>query len=81
MGECECECECGWPCRYVIQETDEHGNPYFMYMADNWVHGGPNGLIDASYVWLPMQFEPNSVIIKPLVSWDTRDPFANMSRV
>jgi len=24
-------------------------------MADNWVHGGPKGLVDASYVWLPIK--------------------------
>jgi hypothetical protein len=35
---------------YVVQQTDASGNPYFIYMADNWIHGGPNGLIDASCV-------------------------------
>lgn len=62
--------------RYVVQETDRNGQPYFVYMSDNWVHGGPNGLIDASYVWLPIQFEENDVVLKPLTSWDLEDPFA-----
>lgn len=45
---------------FVVQHKDAEGKPYFIYMADNWVHGGPAGLIDASYIWLPMQFFPNN---------------------
>eukprot|EP00041_Stephanoeca_diplocostata_P015426 m.294371 g.294371 ORF g.294371 m.294371 type:complete len:487 (+) comp20032_c0_seq2:54-1514(+) len=61
---------------YVVQMEDKNGQSYFMYMADNWVHGGPNGLIDASYIWLPIKFEPTDVVIPYLTQWDTQDPFA-----
>ena len=40
--------------RDPAQYTPPSGESYFIYMADNWVHGGPRGLVDASYVWLPM---------------------------
>ena len=41
---------------YVVSMVAADGGSYFMYMADNWVHGGPKGLVDASYVWLPIRF-------------------------
>ena len=47
------------------------GFSYFIYMADNWIHGGPNGLIDASYIWLPMKFDSDVVTI-PWVSFFSR---------
>ena len=34
-----------------------------MYLADNWVHGGPAGLIDASYVWLPLDIESDNMYL------------------
>jgi hypothetical protein len=39
-------------------------------MADNWVHGGPNGLIDASYIWLPIKFNKYSglLLLRPLTA-------------
>jgi len=45
-------------------------------MADNWVHGGPKGLIDASYVWLPIRFGANEVTLSKSYTWDTEEPFA-----
>lgn len=35
---------------YVVQQTDAAGKPFYMYLGDNWVHAGPNGLIDAGCV-------------------------------
>lgn len=60
---------------YVVSYTPSSGKSYFVYMADNWVHGGPDGLIDASYVWLPFQFKTNSVILKKQTVWDLENPF------
>ena len=45
-------------------------------MADNWVHGGPAGLIDAAYVWLPLEFGADEVALKKQTAWDLDDPFA-----
>lgn len=44
-------------------------------MADNWVHGGPAGLVDASYVWLPLNFHSHSVTLERRAQWDLDDPF------
>ena len=34
------------------------------------------GLIDASYVWLPLNFGANDITMSKTYSWDTEDPFA-----
>ena len=62
---------------YVVPvSTEEHGD-YFLYMSDNWIHAGPNGLIDAGYVWLPFWFnDDGSVSLHNQTSWDFRNPFA-----
>lgn len=51
--------------------------------ADNWVHAGPNGLIDAGYVWLPLNFhaDGHTVSLEKRVDWDIDDPFAPMPPV
>jgi hypothetical protein len=54
--------------------TPTKGAPYFMYMADNWVHGGPKGLVDASYVWLPIRFHANNITIPKIWKWNYMDP-------
>jgi len=59
---------------YVVSFTPAKGDPYFVYMADNWVHGGPAGLIDASYIWLPLEFHEHSVVLKKSTEWDLDDP-------
>ena len=47
-----------------------------MYMADNWVRGGPSGLIDATYVWLPIWFQDDgTVVLKKQEEWSLDDPF------
>ena len=47
-------------------------------MADNWIHGGPKGLIDASYVWLPFRFDDTAgtVSLSKQTAWDLEDPFS-----
>jgi len=42
---------------YVVPYTTKKGETYFIYMADNWIHAGYQGLLEASYVWLPIRFE------------------------
>ena len=61
---------------YVVQYTPPTGEPYFVYMADNWVHGGPSGLVDASYVWLPFKFNEDNITLSPDWRWSLDDPFA-----
>lgn len=69
---------------YVVPFTTKHGHKYHIYMADNWIHGGPQGLINASYVWLPIQFSPRAdvhrdadVHLDRLTNWSLQDPFAH----
>lgn len=61
---------------FVVSFTPASGAPYFVYMADNWVHGGPAGLVDAAYVWLPLHFGADGVTLKKQTAWDLDDPFA-----
>jgi len=65
---------------YVVQYTPAHGDPYFVYMGDNWVHcpnadGSEGPLINACYVWLPINFHENSVTMEYNSAWDLEDPF------
>ncbi len=60
---------------FVVQVTDDQGKSYPIYMADNWVHGGPEGLIDAAYIWLPIEFDGNQVKIEERAQWDLAKPF------
>jgi len=69
---------------YVVPFTTKQGHKYHIYLADNWIHGGPQGLINASYVWLPIQFSPRAgdvqdadVHLDRLTSWNLQDPFAH----
>jgi len=60
---------------YVVPYTTKKNETYFIYMADNWIHGGPQKLLDASYVWLPIKFEGDDVFIDKRYSWDLEDPW------
>uniref|UniRef100_A0A7S0J4P0 Uncharacterized protein n=1 Tax=Calcidiscus leptoporus TaxID=127549 RepID=A0A7S0J4P0_9EUKA len=60
---------------FVVPFTPAHGEPYFVYMADNWVHGGPEGLVDAAYVWLPLHFGKDTVTLSRQTEWDLDNPF------
>jgi len=60
---------------FVISVTPSNGREYFIYMADNWIHAGPGELTDAAYIWLPVQFERDTVALKRLNEWDIDDPF------
>lgn len=57
---------------YVVKSMAS-SSPVFVYMADNWIHCGPNGLIDACYVWLP--FDPADMSLQWRPSWDLNNPF------
>lgn len=62
---------------FVVPITTSDGQQYFMYMADNWVHGGPGGLLDASYIWLPIDLRhADHISIPKLDRWTMDDPFA-----
>ena len=70
---------------YVVQYTPAHGAPYYVYLADDWVHCGPAGLPDACYTWLPIQLDdasrsPLPVRIDWRASWDLDDPFGHRAR-
>ena len=39
------------------------------------VHGGPKGLIDAAYVWLPLHFGTHDVTLERREEWDLDKPF------
>jgi hypothetical protein len=45
-------------------------------MADNWVHGPGDVLINASYIWLPFEFGESAVQIEKLANWTMSDPYA-----
>ena len=60
---------------YVVSATSRSGEQFFVYLADNWLHGGPAGLPDASYVWLPLRFTGGRVRLQQWASWDLDDPF------
>eukprot|EP00928_Gymnodinium_smaydae_P070894 TRINITY_DN54636_c0_g1_i1.p1 TRINITY_DN54636_c0_g1~~TRINITY_DN54636_c0_g1_i1.p1 ORF type:complete len:625 (-),score=118.48 TRINITY_DN54636_c0_g1_i1:56-1930(-) len=63
---------------FVVKVKTRRNQTYHMYMADNWIHGGPDGLPSASYVWLPIRFSGNQVHLDRLQSWDMEDPFASL---
>ena len=54
-----------------------------MPKGDNWVHAGPNGLIDAGYVWLPINFHSDGVTVTldKLNTWDIENPFTPLPPV
>ena len=54
--------------------TSAAGEPYFIYMGDNWEKGGDRGLPDASYVWLPLRFTHGKAKLRHWPSWDVDDP-------
>eukprot|EP00931_Biecheleriopsis_adriatica_P058127 TRINITY_DN34540_c0_g1_i1.p1 TRINITY_DN34540_c0_g1~~TRINITY_DN34540_c0_g1_i1.p1 ORF type:complete len:355 (+),score=48.04 TRINITY_DN34540_c0_g1_i1:83-1147(+) len=65
---------------YVVQYTPSSGDPYFVYMADDWIRC-PNGdgskgpLVNACYIWLPIQFHDKSVTIEWRPAWNLDKPF------
>mmetsp|Transcript_93749 Transcript_93749/g.292130 ORF Transcript_93749/g.292130 Transcript_93749/m.292130 type:complete len:363 (-) Transcript_93749:139-1227(-) len=74
---------------YVVQYTPASGPPYFMYMADDWVHcpnadGSQGPLVNACYIWLPIHFEDGpagGVTIPWRAAWDLEDPFGEAAPV
>ena len=62
---------------FVVSVTRAGGEPYFVYLGDNWLHGGEAGLPDAAYVWLPLRFSRHGVTLSRQVAWSADDPFGN----
>ena len=60
---------------FVVSATSKTGEQFFIYLADNWVHAGPAGLPDASYVWLPLRFTKGTLRLEKSNRWDLEDPF------
>mmetsp|Transcript_7450 Transcript_7450/g.17656 ORF Transcript_7450/g.17656 Transcript_7450/m.17656 type:complete len:379 (+) Transcript_7450:25-1161(+) len=52
---------------------------HLIYMGDNWVNAG-EGLINASYVWLPLRFPGGHAKLDEIWSWSMRDPFVQLRR-
>lgn len=69
---------------YVVEYTPANGNSYFVYMGDDWIHcpnedGTEGPLINACYIWLPINFHEKSVTMEWRPEWDLDDPFGNMA--
>ena len=60
---------------FVVSTTSTTGEQFFIYLADNWVHAGPEGLPDASYVWLPLRFTKGTLRLEKWDRWNLEDPF------
>lgn len=62
---------------FVAPVTDALGNPYLVYLGDNWLRAGPRGLQDAGYVWLPLKFrEDGAITISAYTNWSLASPFS-----
>ena len=73
---------------FVVQYTPTSGQPYFIYMGDDWVHcsnadGSEGPLVNACYIWLPIKMHANGagpvglpVQILRYASWSLDDPFS-----
>eukprot|EP00928_Gymnodinium_smaydae_P041127 TRINITY_DN2783_c1_g1_i1.p1 TRINITY_DN2783_c1_g1~~TRINITY_DN2783_c1_g1_i1.p1 ORF type:complete len:632 (+),score=98.12 TRINITY_DN2783_c1_g1_i1:69-1964(+) len=60
---------------FVVQVAAEDGSLHPIYMGDNWLHGGEGGLVDASYVWLPIRFGTSRPVdIQKLYAWSLNEP-------
>lgn len=65
---------------FVVSYTTPSNMSYPVYMGDNWLHAGPRGLSDASYVWLPLRFDnQNEAILEDFGAWSLDDPFSQPS--
>eukprot|EP00750_Incisomonas_marina_P031549 INCI8232.4.p1 GENE.INCI8232.4~~INCI8232.4.p1 ORF type:complete len:247 (+),score=28.68 INCI8232.4:84-824(+) len=64
---------------YVVRYTPKNASvePYFLYMADNWVHADSAGLIGAGYVWLPFNFHADGVTVslEKKLQWNIDNPW------
>jgi hypothetical protein len=57
---------------YVLP-VNQNGETLFIFIADRWNFYGPGGLLNASYVWLPIQFIDNEIIINWMDFWKFTD--------
>lgn len=61
---------------FVVTYESDTGESYPIYMADNWIYAGKEGLHDASYVWLPLHFDDNGMpSLQQLEQWTMDKPF------
>eukprot|EP00401_Gymnodinium_catenatum_P077789 CAMPEP_0117480926 /NCGR_PEP_ID=MMETSP0784-20121206/12639_1 /TAXON_ID=39447 /ORGANISM="" /LENGTH=341 /DNA_ID=CAMNT_0005275373 /DNA_START=42 /DNA_END=1065 /DNA_ORIENTATION=+ len=68
---------------YVVEYTPAVGEPFFVYMADDWIHcpnadGSEGPLINACYIWLPIRFPDGpegNITIPWQAEWDLENPF------
>lgn len=74
---------------YIVPYTTRSNMTYHIYLADNWMHGGPGCLrdnlgaclIDASYVWLPFRISHGGILrLHKHLQWDMEDPFKDLPR-
>jgi len=52
-------------CTYVFPVVGK--NDAFIFMADRW---NPDNAIDGRYVWLPVNFQNNRIVLKWMDQWD-----------
>eukprot|EP00428_Durinskia_dybowskii_P018314 CAMPEP_0170211992 /NCGR_PEP_ID=MMETSP0116_2-20130129/5613_1 /TAXON_ID=400756 /ORGANISM="Durinskia baltica, Strain CSIRO CS-38" /LENGTH=313 /DNA_ID=CAMNT_0010462529 /DNA_START=15 /DNA_END=956 /DNA_ORIENTATION=+ len=77
------------PASVVPYKPAGGGEPYFVYMADDWILcpggnpcSGPSSwfpspdLEAACYVWLPLRLDDDPVSLDWRPAWDVNDPFA-----
>ena len=72
---------------YVVQATTARGEPYFVYLGDNWMlcpsrdSAGP-ALEGACYIWLPFRMRAGESELEMDYRWRWRpsDPFAPVPR-
>jgi len=72
---------------YVVQATTARGEPYFVYLGDNWMlcpsrdSAGP-ALEGACYIWLPFRMRAGESELEVDYRWRWRpsDPFAPVPR-
>lgn len=67
---------------FVVQITPAMGQPYWMYMGDDWLYcSDANGteaqLRDACYVWLPIELGGEGLRLEWREEWDLDDPLAS----
>jgi len=70
---------------YIVEYTPPRGEPYYVYLADDWLHcpnadGSQGPLMNACYVWLPIRLDRKGdslpVQINNYNQWDLDNPFA-----
>merc|ERR1712167_202017 len=75
---------------YVVQYTPQKGDPYYVYMADDWIHcpnddGTEGPLENACYIWLPIMMDGDNASLPLQIDnrpqWDLENPFAQLPQM